>query len=249
MNKYLTRLILIVLISLNLIFLILSHIQENKYSFLILDQDTIWKYSNKDVKQINKSKIKKLSYEKVKIYSENVFDGYYDVNNNKIYNSYLEPIAFSSNTIINKGINKIQNYSYNITTDINKEDEKNIIDILESIGIQAEIQNLSSLKYQISENEILYSISPLESNIDDDSYSVVFINSNGVNNVIYNKSRNDNKDYRLSSLNRVIDMNNDGNLEIILLSDIAGSAGNECYSLYQFNSIKQKYESIIDCED
>ena len=100
-----------------------------------------------------------------------------------------------------------------------------------------------------AENEILYSISPLESNIDDDSYSVVFINSNGVNNVIYNKSRNDNKDYRLSSLNRVIDMNNDGNLEIILLSDIAGSAGNECYSLYQFNSIKQKYESIIDCED
>ena len=68
MNKYLTRLILIVLISLNLIFLILSHIQENKYSFLILDQDTIWKYSTKDVKQINKSKIKKLSYEKVKIY-------------------------------------------------------------------------------------------------------------------------------------------------------------------------------------
>ena len=249
MNKYLTRLILIVLISLNLIFLILSHIQENTYSFLILDQDTIWKYSTKDVKQINKSKIKKLSYEKVKIYSENVFDGYYDVNNNKIYNSYLEPIAFSSNTIINKGTNKIQNYSYNITTDINKEDEKNIIDILESIGIQAEIQNLSSFKYQISENEILYSISPLESNIDDDSYSVVFINSNGVNNVIYNKSRNDNKDYRLSSLNRVIDMNNDGNLEIILLSDIAGSAGNECYSLYQFNSIKQKYESIIDCED
>lgn len=249
MNKYLTRLILIVLISLNLIFLILSHIQENTYSFLILDQDTIWKYSTKDVKQINKSKIKKLSYEKVKIYSENVFDGYYDVNNNKIYNSYLEPIAFSSNTIINKGTNKIQNYSYNITTDINKEDEKNIIDVLESIGIQAEIQNLSSLKYQISENEILYSITPLESNIDDDSYSVVFINSNGINNVIYNKSRNDNKDYRLSSLNRVIDMNNDGNLEIILLSDIAGSAGNECYSLYQFNSIKQKYESIIDCED
>lgn len=249
MNKYLTRLILIVLISLNLIFLILSHIQENTYSFLILDQDTIWKYSTKDVKQINKSKIKKLSYEKVKIYSENVFDGYYDVNNNKIYNSYLEPIAFSSNTIINKGTNKIQNYSYNITTAINKEDEKNIIDVLESIGIQAEIQNLSSLKYQISENEILYSITPLESNIDDDSYSVVFINSNGINNVIYNKSRNDNKDYRLSSLNRVIDMNNDGNLEIILLSDIAGSAGNECYSLYQFNSIKQKYESIIDCED
>ena len=92
MNKYLTRLILIVLISLNLIFLILSHIQENKYSFLILDQDTIWKYSTKDVKQINKSKIKKLSYEKVKIYSENVFDGYYDVNNNKIYNSYLNKV-------------------------------------------------------------------------------------------------------------------------------------------------------------
>ena len=248
MKKYLTRFTIVILVILNFVFCVLLMFEKNKYSFLILDKNTIWKYSDTEIKKVNKNRINRLSYEKVKIYCDNTLDGYYDSRNNKIYDSYLEEMEFSPTLIINKGNNKIKNYSYNITTDIDETDKKNINDALESSGREEKIDNLLVFKLKISTTEILYSISPLNLGIDDDSYSIIFINSEGLNKIIYNKSKSNNKDYRLSSLNRVIDINNDGHVEIILLSDIAGSAGNECYSLYQFNSKNQKYESVIDCE-
>ena len=101
MKKYLTRFTIVILVILNFAFCVLSKFEKNKYSFLILDKNTIWKYSYTEIKKVNKNRINRLSYEKVKIYSDNTLDGYYDSKNNKIYDSYLEEMEFSPTLIIN----------------------------------------------------------------------------------------------------------------------------------------------------
>lgn len=249
MKKILTIFLMVILVILNCTLSIIFIISEYNYSFLIIDENNVWRYSDSGIKKINKSQIKRLSYENVKIYSDIVVDGYYDYSNAKLYNLNLEKIDFSSNVVVNKGNNTIKNYSNKITNNIDINDEFYINNLLQSLNKTEKIKDLIIFKLQISDENILYSISPSSSNIDDDSYSIIFLNSNGINNIIYNKTKNNNKDYRLSSLNKVIDLYNNGNIDIILLSDISGSAGNECYSLYEYNLKNNKYEKIIDCEE
>ena len=66
---------------------------------------------------------------------------------------------------------------------------------------------------------------------------------------IYDKNLFGSKTGRLSSLNKIVDLDNDGLEEIILISAFNGSAGNECYNLYKYNTDLKKYENIIDCEE
>lgn len=249
MKKRLSIAILIILIILNIIFFIYDSFIQNKFSYIILDKNNVWRVNNDDVKYIDKKKIKRISFDKIRIYGDEEFSGYYDTKNNIIYNDSLESIPFSEKLILTKGDINIKNYSFNINSNITEQDELIVLDVLKREEKNESINELFISKIAIG-TKVIYSVVPYEPSSFENkgAYSIIFVYENNESKIIYNKTTSQTKDNRLSSLNRVVDLDNDSIVEIILISDIPGSSGNECYSLYKYNNDTDNYESIIDCE-
>lgn len=246
-NKIIISIILTILILINIYFFVASIIEKD-YSYIIFDQKNIWQYDEKTIKKVNQKKLKKLSYEKVKIYDDTTKFGYYDNDNNILYDENYEKEIFSFNSFLVSGSLEINDYSLNLSTDVTNSDKEIIQKVLLQNGKNEKIENLSILKL-IYESRTFYSVTLDSQNLSNDGnqiFSMIFEVNNDEVNLIYNKYKG--AGLRLSYLSKVIDIDNDNELEIILLSDIDGSGGNECYSLYKYNKNSMEYEPVIDCE-
>ena len=247
MKKKIFIFVIIILILINLCYIYIS-VSDNKKSYLILDCQNVWKYNGEKIKKLSKKELKKLSFSDVIKYGNETEKGYYDFSTRRFYDSNYERKYFKVSDVIVKGPLKIKNYSYNISSNLTEDDKEEISNFLLENGKEFDLEKLYINKATLN-GGVLYFVTPY-AGTDIINYSLIFVvDKSGSTKVIYNKSISENGNPRLSSLNKIIDLDNDGQEEIILISDIKGSAGNECYSLYKYDSDVQNYKNIIDCEE
>ena len=246
MKKIFAPLLLIFLILINFFFIFKSF-YNNKISYFILDYNNVWKYDGKKVRKVNKRNLPKISFSTITKYGVEPEKGYLDFSKKIFYNKDFEESKFNVKDIAVKGLSTVKNYSYEITTNIPSDDKRIISSILSANDKETEFDKLYINKAILNKGT-LYFITPyIDSGIK--GYSFVFLVSNGKVQKIYDKDLSNSKTHRLSSLNKIVDLDNDGLEEIILISEINGSAGNECYNLYKYNQVLKKYEKVIDCEE
>lgn len=245
MKKKIIYIIIILLICLNITVFIMNIVSKNN-TYIILDSNNIWKINNNKVKKVSKSNIKKLSYSKAKIYKDTSEDGYFgSINNFKFYNSTLQPEDLISNGFIVIGDKKITNYSVNLKREITEEDVNIIGKFLKENNIDYDADASLSKVIDLPDETKIYSVESLsDGGPSENGYSIIFLYKDKLSTTIYMKTG---ELKRISSLNRVLDINSDGIPEIILLSDTPGNAGEECYSLYKMES--DVYKPIINCEE
>lgn len=247
MKKRIIYIILALLILLNIIFFVLNNIEKNN-TYIILDSKNIWKlYSNGSIKKVDKNKIKKVSYSEAKLYSNDIEDGYFgSVQDYKFYNKSLNTILGKNNSFIVVGNNKIVNYSGNMVYGTDA-DTKIIINYFKKINKKYNLYATETKIVHIDDSKKIYSIVTREDGgPSDDPISVIFLYNNGATTPIYQNNKNNKK---VSTLDRVLDLDNDAIPEIVLLSGQTGYAGNECYSLYKYNKTANQYKPVIKCKE
>lgn len=246
MKKIILNLLIILLIIINIGIIWLDYYSSKNYSYIILNKNNIWKVDNNKINKINNKNVKKLNYSKIKIYDDSETNGYINNSNYfEIYNDSYEKLNVSPTTFIVKGDIQIKNYSKKIINNISLEDQEIIKKVLKDNDFNYDVNQLFVIKFKLNNNRIAYSITPYSTGgVSEESFSLIFISDNKNYEIIYKNKETT----RMSSLDKIIDINNDNKLEIILLSDVPGSAGNECYSLYEYNEKSGKYEPTIDCE-
>ena len=231
------------LIILNVLVFIISLFEKNN-TYMILDTKTVWKINKGKVTKVSTNKIKKLNYANAKFYSDTSEEGYFGSDNNfKFYTDLLEQKETLSNGFIVVGNQKVSNYKRRDTL---YEKDINIIGkFLKKQDINYDPDATLTRVFDVPNDTSVYSVESLsDGGPSEDGYSIVFYVSDDISEVIYLKQS---ESKRVSALNKVIDLDNDMIPEIVLLSDVPGSAGNECYSLYKYNNAK--YEPIIKCEE
>ena len=245
-NFKLILIALIILIILNIFIVVWNYIYYKNSSFLILDENNIWKIDG-SVKKVSKSKMKLLNYSDAKLYNDKIVDGYL-INDDyfKFYDKSISSNDDMYNSFIVVGDTNIKNYSSRINSELDEDDKEIITNFLDEYSIDYDEEKTITQKASINEKTIYYIVSLSTDGTDENGYSVIFIRNNNDTNLIYKTTSSDNK-MRISSLNRLIDIDNDGTIEVILLSDIPGSEGNECYSLYKYDN--NSYKPVISCEE
>lgn len=246
MKKNILYFLLIVLIFINLYLIISNFVFSRKNSYLIFDSNNVLKIDNNSIKKVNKKIIKRLNYSEIYICQQECEKGYFnDGIYFEVYNNNLEKINLTSESFIKTGKKEIKNFYENSINNINSYDENLISKVLDENNLNYKITDLFITKIKIDSDINAYSLEPyLTDEPSNNNFSLVFISNKTEYEIIYMKKNSS----RLSSLNKVIDINNDDLIEIILLSDMPGSAGNECYSLYQYNKSNNKYKPVINCE-
>lgn len=246
MKKSLLYCLMIVSIFVSLYFVVFNFYSLKNYSYMIFDKNNIWRIKDNKIEKISSKNLRKINFSELDICNQKCEKGY--INNKEyfeVYNDNLEKINLSSEYLIKKGRIEIKNYYEKKYNDIGENDKILILKVLKENNLDYKIDNLFITKISIDNNRSAYSLEPyLTDESSENSFSLVFISDKFEYEIIYMKKNAS----RLSSLNKVIDINNDNLLEVILLSDVPGSAGNECYSLYQYNKLNSKYVPIIDCE-
>lgn len=247
MKKFLLYFLIIVLIVINLYLICFDVYSSIKHSYIIFDNNNILKIDDKRIKKIDSKNLKKINYSNVEICDDFCISGY--INNDEyleVYNENYEKIYLSPTSFIKKGEVEIENYSQKSINNITTDDEILISKILYENNIEYNIEDLFITKIKINDRSSAYSLEPYSTGgPSNNNLSLIFVSNESEYEIIYMKKNSP----RLSTLNKVMDINKDNLIEIILLSDVPGSAGNECYSLYQFNKETNKYEPIINCEE
>ncbi len=245
-KRFLFIILILIGIFLN-IFFIIRNINIDNSSYMILDDKNIWKIDNYSVKKVSKSIIKKINNSSAKLYSNQDINGIVSTSNIiKFYNSSFQEEK-TTNSIIVVGDATIVNKTYLINTEMNNSDIQIINRYINLKSLDFNISELVIKKISLNNKNTLYSIQSLSAErIGKNGFSSIILYSNDSITSIY---ENFSSDYRVSTLDKVVDINNDGNEDLILLSDVHNSSGYECYSLYQFNSNSNKYEPIINCEE
>ena len=246
MKKKIISLLLIFFVLINFYFIFKSF-YDNKITYFILDYNNVWKYDGKKVEKINKRILKKFSFSNITKYGLSNETGYFDFDEKSFYNEAYEKSGFNTKDIAVKGPSNVQNYSYEITTNLTSDDKRIISGVLSDNDKKAEFDKLYINKAILNKGTLYFIMPYNDTGLE--GYSLVFLVNNGQVQKIYNKNLFGSKTGRLSSLNKIVDLDNDGLEEIILISEINGSAGNECYNLYKYNTDLKKYENIIDCEE
>lgn len=246
MKKTIIFISLFVLLSFNIIIIIYNYYSEKNYSYIILDSKNIWQTKDEYTKKISKNRIKKFNYEQAKLYSEKEIDGYFSNEPSfTFYSKNLEEQQNIYSSLIVVGNAKITNYTHLLQNEITKEDENIITRFLSNYSLTFDKDGLYIQKIQLPNNIYLYSVTTYVEY--DKEFSVIFMYQNGTSSLVYKNIENSDGS-RYSSLNKIIDINNDGYADIILLSDIPNSGGNECYSLYKYNINVNNFEPVINCE-
>ncbi len=239
MKKIILYLVLIVMMISNIILIINNTINKSK-TYIILDNKNIWALENNKINKVSKNNIKILNYAKSKLYNKETIDGYFSYDKGfKFYNLNYEEQRINNSLIVIGNI-EINNYTYLLNTDINDNDIKIINKYFQNNNRKFDKSKV------LSNNKIIYSIQSLSAEeTGENGYSVIAL-SNG-NNItpIYEKYSITS---RASSLNKVIDINNDGKEDLILLSDVKNTSGKECYSLYLYDIKTDSYVPTINCE-
>lgn len=244
--KKLLKFILISLIIINISLLIYNFLYYKNSSFIVFDSNNIWKIDNK-TKAVSKSKIKRLNYSNAKLYTGDVVQGYFESNGN--FNFYDKSISSKYNlskSLIVIGDSTIKNYTNKFSEKITKKDENLISEFLNNYSLKYK-KNSYITKAEIN-NNVFYSVISSMGVDSSDGYAVIFVSDGSESKLIYKMTSQERK-LKSSSLSRIADIDNDDIPEVILLSDIPGSAGNECYSLYKYDLKSNDYKPVINCEE
>lgn len=246
MKKSFIYFILVILIILNIAVLIVDYFNKDN-SYIILDQRNIWSLKGETVKKISDNNLKKLNYSTAKLYNKDEYDGYFTASEGlRFYDATLSEQSLQDALIV-IGNKKVNNYTYLVNTDITKEDEKSIKRYFIENNIEFDVSNVLIKKIELSDNRILYDIQSLSAEMTgENGYSVILLKEDDKITSIY---ENFELVARSSSLNKVVDINNDGKEDLILLSDVHGSANGECYSLYMYNNKNNFFDPVINCEE
>ena len=246
MKKGFIYFILMFLILSNIIIVVYDYLNKDN-SYIILNEKNIWSIKDQTIKKISKTKLKKLNYSTSKLYDKEEIDGYITISNGlKFYDTTLSEKNLQDGLIV-VGNKKIKNYTYLISTKIDKEEIKNINKYFLENNIDFDESEVIIKKINLSDNRLLYDIQSLSAEMTGkNGYSVILLKEDDEITAIY---ENFELVSRSSSLDKVIDINNDGKEDLILLSDIHGSANNECYSLYIYNNKNTSFDPVINCEE
>ena len=238
--------VIVILIVLNII-VIINNIQKDKKNYIILDSNNVWSISDKKVTKVSKASIKRMNYASAKLYGdEGSIDGYFTYDNGMKFYDKAYSNEMKLNSLIVVGNMKLKNYTNLLTTNIKDEDIKIVKSYFDINNRDFDKDEVVIQKAKINKDSVIYNIQTLSAEqIGNNGFSVVLLYKNGKYNAIY---ENYSTKGRKSSLSKILDINNDKNIEFIFLSDVYGSAKQECYSLYEYNENDNSYIPSIDCE-
>ena len=244
---------LFILLVFNVIIFINYFIDKNS-SYVILNSNNIIKINNNKV-SIYKKKYQKLNYSSAKLYNgEDVIDGYIKIKedsktgytNINFYKKSME-LADINDSIIVIGDNKITDYTNLMSNSISNEDSKIISKFLKdnSIGKMNDLTEATVTKINGGK---IYTARTLDFNNEDYNYSTIF-SKIGDNYQLLFKSKGKEIFNKMSSLNKVVDLNNDNNADLILETAPFGTDVDYCYSVFIYDKSKNNYNPVINCEE
>lgn len=248
MKKSIMYIILFLLIALNLI-LFIYHLFDSKNAYIILDNKNVWKVANSEVRSISKINLKRLNYKSAKLYSTDTINGYIE-SDKDTFNFYTENLIKEDNlynSIITVGDVDIKNYTSLLKSKVAEQDIQVVSEYANENGLDFDADSVVIQRAYLPNDINIYSVvTKLEDSKIIDSYSVILADIDDEIQVLYSNINNEKNRY--STINKLVDINNDGYVDIIFLSDITNNAGNECYSLYMYNNSSNSFENVINCE-
>lgn len=248
--KYISLFILLIF---NII-LFINYFIERNCSYIILNSNNIVKV-NKTKVSVYKKKYQKLNYSKAKLYkNDNIIDGYIQVKEDKttgytnmnFYNNSLE-LEDTNDSLITIGNIKIKDYTNLISESTSEEDVKIIEKFLKDNNIGT-INDLTETTVTKINDRKIYTARTLDFNNEKDNYSTIFAKI-GDNYQLISKSKGKEIFTRMSSLNKIADLNNDENADLILETAPFGTDVDYCYSVYIYDKSKNHYNPVINCEE
>ena len=244
--------ILFVLIILYLITFIEDIADKNK-SYFLLDPYNIYEINNGNVKTY-KGSYKKLNNSEAKLYKNGKeIEGYFKVNDNqnigytisRFYDKGLNEQSISDGILI-IGNEKINDYTQYLNEKFTSSDVTIINKYLKENSLNT-LNDLSKISIAKLQNETIYQVRMISlTQNKEDSYVIIFSYKNGVYETIYLKE-GENLFKRNSKLNKLVDINNDNKIDLILESAPYISDDDNCYSLYINEN--GTYKPIINCEE
>ena len=244
MKKKILYTILICFIIFNLFIFIYNYINHNN-TYIILNKSSIWKINNNKVTKVNKKEFNKLNYSNAKLYRSDKtdVDGYID-NKFNFFKNDMGQIQDTYYDLYVVGDAPLKNYTYLLLeeNEITDNDKQIVSNFIKTNNFQ--ISDYEIKKMNLSNDITIYSVYKLNKSNPLDTKSYIFYYQDNIPNIIYESN---DKMSRKSYINKIVDINNDGYLDLILLSDIYNSAGNECYSLYMYED--NTFKPVINCEE
>ncbi len=258
MKKKILYIILFLILFLFISFIIYSEYSEKNFIYILINNTEIWEKNTKTWKKVNKNKIKKYESEKVNLFIDSQYRGmaYYTYgieDNINLYDEKFNKITPTDNLVIIKSNNKYSNGNVVETNDL-KTDE-NIISVLEKYSLPTS-QNLDINKYKVDinndgESDYLYGISNFfkENENCDKYFSIIFSVINEQIEIIESKIVDSNKqlEANVKYLKSIIDVDKDGDYELIILNTAYSQPNTYCMKKY--NTKNATFENLIDCED
>lgn len=247
--------ILFIFITANVIIYLYDIVYTQNSSFLILDYDNSIQIHNNKY-SINKNIVKKLNGSQMTLLDKIGHDGYLDIKNNEetldnyvtFFDKSMEEVSQSYESIIISNNSNIKNYSYLISYEITEGDIKNIEKYLKQNNLGTYTNHIDVTKASLPNNKILYSIKSISpSSSKENNYAVIFILDGSEFYTVYTKTNIEIKT-KSSSINKLVDINNDNNIDLILSSSKYASDNESCYSLYIYNAKTNSYDPKINCE-
>jgi hypothetical protein len=256
MKKNIGIIIVIILILFSFIFsFIIVPYVNNKSVFVIIGDNTIWKKTNDSWKSVSVRSLPKFSYSKVYSYNGSNYIGetYNDYSDDLIvYDKNYEQIELTSELLSIKTSEKLKSTKSVYNSDEEEWDSEYINKVLEKYSITEEYE---VNKYVIDVNndgnqDTIFNISNFYLNDEDEtSYSIIFsvINDNIdiIDSVIV--SKDEELKTQTINLNHVVDLDNDGEYEIIITKASYGNSDDVCNTMYKYDISSNKYIKIIGC--
>ena len=238
--------IVFILVFVNIIFYVINFFQD-KSVYIVFDDKNIWKIKDGYASKSSSNVMKKIYYSNAVLYSNEKNEGYFGGSEKfRFYSKNLQELLRTPNSYIVVGNYDFKN-NISISETLTKEDENIIKKYLLDNNINNNLDNSTKKVIYLNDNSRIYSSTAIyDGKTIMNTYSVIFQYKDNSYSTIY---LNNGEKPRISTLNNTINLDGDNNPELILYSDILGSAGNECYSLYKINSLSNKYEPIINCEE
>lgn len=251
--------IIFILITISLFFslIYLPYIDSNS-TYVIVENNTIWKNNNGIWSNSNLRNLKRISFEEFYSFSSEGYIGktYLDYDNElKIYNSNFEEISLTNGILSVKTNTLLKNTTTaKFYDEIDDADYPYIEEVLNKYSINYD-SYMTSLKYTIDlnndgEEDTIYSISNFYTEEDKaQAFSIIFsvINSNIeiIDYVIVDEKEE--LKTKASYLRYIADVDYDNNYEFIILKTSYGDVKNDCYIMYKYHSDSNKYIKLIGC--
>lgn len=254
-NKFI-YIILFTLLFANIFVYLYITFYTSKSTYLILDYNNIIEINN-DRYKLKNNIAKRLDNSQAFLIEKEIMEGYLKIENGEeyfdnhisFYDKNLNIISDTYKSILVTDARKMKNYSYLLSYDLDDVDKKNIQKYLIENSLGTYSKNIDTIKANLPNGDIIYSIKYISSSsLDDESYSVVFMKQEDNFTTIYSKTGIDFSS-KISEISKIVDINNDGYIDLIMSSSRYASDDNICYSLHIYNNKNNSYENVIKCEE